>query len=169
MQTVTKVAVLGGGSFGTVIANMTAEKGIPTSLWVRRAELANDINQQRCNDRYVPNYPLADSLVATDDIESALKDAQVVFIAIPSSGFRAVLNQAKPYLNDEQLIVSTTKGIEAVSFSLMSQIMEQECPAHRSGVISGPNLAKEIAKRELTAISVSMPALIPSVWSSVAP
>jgi glycerol-3-phosphate dehydrogenase (NAD(P)+) len=155
MQTVTKVAVLGGGSFGTVIANMTAEKGIPTSLWVRRSELANDINQKRCNDRYVPNYPLADSLSATDDIESALKDAQVVFIAIPSSGFRAVLNEAKPFLKMDQLIVSTTKGIEAVSFSLMSQILEQECPDHRSGVISGPNLAKEIAKRELTATVIA--------------
>ena len=155
MATVSKVAVLGGGSFGTVIANMVAEKGIPAHLWVRTPETADAINQSRVNSRYVPKLSLADSLIASSDIESVLSGAEVVFIAIPSSSFRAVLKQAKPYLNDSQLLISTTKGIEAGTFQLMSQVMTQEAPNNPSGVISGPNLAKEIANRELTATVIA--------------
>jgi glycerol-3-phosphate dehydrogenase (NAD(P)+) len=155
MATVSKVAVLGGGSFGTVIANLVAEKGIPAHLWVRTPETADAINQSRVNSRYVPKLTLADSLLASSDIESVLSGAEVVFIAIPSSSFRSVLKQAKPFLNDSQLLISTTKGIEAGTFQLMSQVMTQEAPNNPNGVISGPNLAKEIANRELTATVIA--------------
>lgn len=144
------VAVLGGGSFGTVIANMIAEKGIPVRLWMRRREAAEKINAERMNSRYVPNYPLAASLTAVSDLEQALEGTEIVFMAIPSSGVRQVITQAKAFLRPEQMLVSTTKGIEAGTFSLMSEILAEVVPGARIGVLSGPNLAKEVARHELT-------------------
>jgi glycerol-3-phosphate dehydrogenase (NAD(P)+) len=151
----THIAVLGGGSFGTVIANMVAEKGLPVRFWMRDAARADQINAERCNPRYVPDYPLAESLEATADLQYALQGAEVVFISIPSHAFRSVLRQAVEWLNPEQILVSTTKGIEMESFSLMSEIITAEVPGARLGVLSGPNLAKEIAKRQLTATVIA--------------
>ena len=155
MSKPSKVAILGGGSFGTVIANMIAENGVPAHLWVRTSAVADTINQDRQNSRYVPNYPLSDALIASSDLDHVMSGAELIIIAIPSNHFRDVLQQAKRYLTSDQMLVSTTKGIEAGSFSLMSQILAQECPHHRVGVISGPNLAKEVARRELTATVIA--------------
>lgn len=149
------VAVLGGGSFGTVIANMIAEKGIEARLWVRTAETAERINRSRVNQRYVPDLQLADALQASADLEAVLDGVDLVFIAIPSSSFRSVVLQAAPYIQPHQMLVSTTKGIEAGSFKLMSQILAELLPDNPCGVISGPNLAKEIARRELTATVIA--------------
>jgi len=149
------IAVLGGGSFGTVVANMVAEKGIEARLWVRNSEAADAINQTRENARYVPGYRLLRGVKATSDLETALSGAAMIFVAIPSSAFRSVIHQAKPFIQADQPLISTTKGIEASTFSLMSQILEEELPGHAIGVLSGPNLAKEIAKRELTATVVA--------------
>ncbi|MBV0931941.1 NAD(P)H-dependent glycerol-3-phosphate dehydrogenase [Marinobacterium weihaiense] len=155
MQPQSPVAVLGGGSFGTVLANLMAEKGLQVRLWMRNAAAVDEINEQRRNGRYLPDCTLAPSLSATTSLEDALCDAEAVFIAIPSSAFRSVLKQAFPWLKPEQLLVSTTKGIEAGSFCLMSQIIEQECPGARVGVLSGPNLAKEVAQKQLTATVIA--------------
>lgn len=151
------VAVLGGGSFGTVIANMLAEKGIESRLWVRNPDVASRINSERVNERYAPDYPLAQSLAASSDLAWVLDDVDLIFVAIPSGAFRTVVRLAAPYLKPHQMLVSTTKGIEAGSFCLMSQVLEQELPGSRIGVISGPNLAKEIARHELTATVIASP------------
>lgn len=150
-----KVAVLGGGSFGTVIANIMAEKGIPVSQWMRNASRAAEINQQHRNLRYLPDYPLSSNLQADTDLGRALRDAALVFVAIPSQSFRQVIQAARPWLQPEQGIVSTTKGIEGDTFSLMSQILRSELPAARIGVLSGPNLAKEVAQHQLTATVIA--------------
>jgi len=155
MNSQTPVAVLGGGSFGTVLANLMAEKGIPVRLWMRNADAVGEINDTGSNSRYLPGVGLADSLTATCDLAVALADAEVVFVAIPSSAFREVLRQAAPLLTPDQMLVSTTKGIEAGTFCMMSQIIEQECPSASFGVLSGPNLAKEIARKQLTATVVA--------------
>jgi glycerol-3-phosphate dehydrogenase (NAD(P)+) len=150
-----KVAVLGGGSFGTVIANIMAEKGIRVSQWMRDSARAEEINQQHVNSRYLPGYPLSESLWATTDIELALQDATLVFVSIPSQSFRAVVQLAKPFLPTGQMVISTTKGIEGETFSLMSEILKDELPAAKVGVLSGPNLAKEVAQHQLTATVIS--------------
>lgn len=155
MSSRTSVAVLGGGSFGTVIANMVAEKGLEARLWVRSPEAAAQINETRENSRYVPGYRLLRGVKASTDLEAVLAGVDLVFIAIPSASFRTVVQQARPYIQPKQMLISTTKGIEASSFSLMSQILEQEFPQNPIGVLSGPNLAKEIAKRDLTATVVA--------------
>ncbi|MBR9885301.1 MAG: NAD(P)H-dependent glycerol-3-phosphate dehydrogenase [Oceanospirillales bacterium] len=150
MSSTAVVTVLGGGSFGTVIANMVAEKGHRVRLWVRDAQAAETINREHENKRYVPGYRLAPELVATADMQYAPEGAEIVFVSVPSSAVRDVIKQARPWLGSGQMLVSTTKGIEAGTFFLMSEVISQELPDARIGVLSGPNLAKEVARRELT-------------------
>lgn len=150
-----KVAVLGGGSFGTVIANIMAEKGIQVMQWMRDPERVTEINLQHTNKRYLPDYPLAPSLQATLDMQTAVSDAELVFVSIPSQGFREVVQQAKVWTHSGQKFISTTKGIEGDTFSLMSQILRDELPDATVGVLSGPNLAKEIARHQLTATVIA--------------
>ena len=146
-----KVAVLGGGSFGTVIANIMAEKGIVVTQWMRDAQRADEINTTHFNARYLPGYELSPSLRATTDIQDAVEHADLVFVSIPSQSFRTVVQLAKPYMQAGQKVISTTKGIEGETFSLMSQILRDELPEAHVGVLSGPNLAKEVAQHQLTA------------------
>ncbi|MEE2023018.1 NAD(P)H-dependent glycerol-3-phosphate dehydrogenase [Alkalimonas mucilaginosa] len=145
------IAVLGGGSFGTVIANIMAENGYPVRQWLRDESTAIAMNQQHENKRYLPGYQLSEQLTASTDMHWVIAGAEAVFVSIPSSSFRQVVQQAKPWLTTEQLLISTTKGVEASSFKLMSQILQEELPGGRIGVLSGPNLAKEIAQGHITA------------------
>ncbi|HET8730133.1 MAG TPA: NAD(P)H-dependent glycerol-3-phosphate dehydrogenase [Moraxellaceae bacterium] len=144
------VAVLGGGSFGTVLANMAAENGHPTTLWLRDEAQLAEMNATRENARYLPGFRLADGLRFSNDLAEAVTGADVVFVSIPSKAFRTVIRNAKPFLRPEQILVSTTKGIERDSFALMSEILREESGLKRIGVLSGPNLAKEIAARMLS-------------------
>ncbi|MFP8965417.1 NAD(P)H-dependent glycerol-3-phosphate dehydrogenase [Pokkaliibacter sp. CJK22405] len=149
------IAVIGGGSFGTVVANIIAENGYEVSLWLRSEAQAQDILSTRINHRYMPDYPLLPEVMPTNDLEKAVSGAKVIIMAVPSKAFRQVLKQVKAYLADDAMVVSTTKGIEATSNSLMSQVMRQELPTQAIGVLSGPNLAKEIAKRQLAATVIA--------------
>jgi len=155
MSQIRKVAVLGGGSFGTVIANMVAENGSDVRLWLRDPVLADEINQQHENTRYLPGYSLSRSLLASTSLKDVLSDVDLVFISIPSQSFRQVIQQARPFLKVDQMLVSTTKGIEAHTFRLMSEILREEMPSARIGVLSGPNLAKEVAAKQLTATVIA--------------
>lgn len=147
---VQKVAVLGGGSFGTVIANIITENGYDVYLWMRSEKMARQINEQSENSQYLPGFALNPNLTATNDMETAVRDAAIIFVAIPSHSFRAVVRLMRHFFPPEAILISTTKGIEKGTFMLMSQILRQEAPMSKVGVLSGPNLAKEIAKRDLT-------------------
>jgi glycerol-3-phosphate dehydrogenase (NAD(P)+) len=145
-----QVAVLGGGSFGTVVANIVASNGHSTKLWLRNLELAEHINQTRENSEYLPGYHLAPSLEATNDLVQAVSSADIVFVAVPSQSFRQVARDIAPYIKPSAAAISTTKGLEPGDFRLMSQILAEELPNNTLGVLSGPNLAKEIAAGQLT-------------------
>lgn len=145
-----KVAVLGGGSFGTAIANIIACNEHQTFLWMRSAEQAAICQAERQNARYLPGYMLHEQLIITADLDQAVTGADLVFVSIPSNSFRAVTRQLKPFLSDDTMVVSTAKGIEPEGFTLMSQILEQELPGHQIGVLSGPNFAKEIVQQQQT-------------------
>ncbi|HEX4869406.1 MAG TPA: NAD(P)H-dependent glycerol-3-phosphate dehydrogenase [Moraxellaceae bacterium] len=142
-----RVAVLGGGSFGTVLANMAAENGHPTTLWLRDEAQLADMDASRENSRYLPGFRLTDGLRFSNDLAETVGGADIVFVSIPSKAFRTVIRNARPHLRPEQVLVSTTKGIERDSFALMSEILREESGQKRIGVLSGPNLAKEIAAR----------------------
>jgi len=149
------VTVLGGGSFGTAIANIAATNGHRVFLWMRDSERASEIQDIRENKRYMPGLSLHKNLTATTDLESAVCQSDIIFVSIPSKSFRSVVEIAKPFINSKQLVVSTTKGIESSSFLLMSQILKELLPQNSVGVLSGPNLAKEIAQKTLTATVIA--------------
>lgn len=147
------VSVLGGGSFGTVIANIVAENGYAVNFWMRDREVVDQVNVTRENPKYLPGYQLHHGVHATDDLQQAVSGSRLVFVAVPSAYFRTVVRKMLPALTPDTILVSTTKGIEAGTFLLMSQVMRQEMrqemPDARIGVLSGPNLAGEIARRSL--------------------
>lgn len=145
-----RVAVLGGGSFGTVLASLAAENGHPTTLWLRDAQQLADMTASRENARYLPGFRLADGLAFSSDLAATVGQADIVFVSIPSKAFRSVVQAARPHVRPEQILVSTTKGIEKDSFALMSEILREESGSKRIGVLSGPNLAKEIAARMIS-------------------
>ena len=142
--------VLGGGSFGTAMASILAENGYRARLWVRDPETAAAINLTGENPRYMPGATLPAGVSAEDDLEAALEGAAMVFVAIPSKAFLEVLSQGRERILPRTLVVSCTKGIHEDGFLLMSQLLEREWPQARIGVLSGPNLAKEIVERKFT-------------------
>lgn len=150
MRTVHKVAVLGGGSFGTAIANIMANNGHQLTLWLRNDERAEEINQQHRNSAYLPDYPLNKTLTASTDLAESVSGADIVFMAVPSQSCRDVAKTLSHLIADNTILVSTTKGIEPGQFKLMSQVLAEEVPQARLGVLSGPNLAKEIATNQIT-------------------
>lgn len=145
-----KISVIGGGSFGTVIANIIARNGHDVLFWMRSDELVEQVNQTHENAQYLPGYELSEKVVATEDMEMAVTSASIIFVAVPSTSFREVVNQIMMFASNEAILISTTKGIEAGTFQLMSQILTQAAPNSKVGVLSGPNLAKEIASNHLT-------------------
>jgi len=147
--------VLGGGSFGTAIANMIASNGHSVTLWMRDAENARHCMEVGENTPYLPGYKLDPRLQVSADLESALAEASVVFFSIPSKSFRGVCQQVAALIPAQTIVVSTVKGIEGDSFKLMSDILAEELNQPRIGVISGPNLAREVAAREITATVIA--------------
>ena len=145
-----KISVIGGGSFGTVIANIIAKNGHDVLFWMRSDDLVDEVNQKHENSQYLPGYELSEKVVATKDMETAIASASVIFVAVPSSSFREVVKQIVQFASKEAMLISTTKGIEAGTFKLMSQILSEEALNAKVGVLSGPNLAKEIASNHLT-------------------
>ena len=144
-----EIAVLGGGSWGTVLANLAAINGNKVTLWMRDEANVESINTNSLNKKYLPDYLLDRRLIATSNIED-IESSLLVLFCVPSSSFREVLLKSIKYVNPEALLISATKGIEEKGFLLMSQILENESKSHDIGVISGPNLALEISKNQLT-------------------
>jgi glycerol-3-phosphate dehydrogenase (NAD(P)+) len=149
-MSVKNVAVIGGGSFGTVMANIIAQNGHPTRLWMRDAEQVESLNNTRQNAIYLPGLQIHEQVTATSDLKSAVEDVDMIFVAVPSTSFRSVVQQMKPYLHSHVILITATKGIEPGTFKLMSQILAEEVPDSRTAVLSGPNLAREIAENSPT-------------------
>lgn len=149
------VAVLGGGSFGTAMVKVLAENGHCVHFWMRDQEQADSIRETGQNTRYMPGIRLAGDIQTTTDLPGAVANAEIVFVAIPSKAFRDVIHQHSGCFRDGQIVVSLTKGIEAHGFRLMSEILQEEIPQCRIGVLSGPNLAAEIVNRDLTATVIA--------------
>lgn len=141
------IAVLGGGSFGTVIANLAADNGHQVRLWMRSEEQCEEIRTAKMNSRYLPRYRLNDSLQATTSLEHAVAGASIIMFAVPSKAVGSVARDVAKIIGNTRLAaVSLTKGIEPKSFRLMSEVLHEELPECDVAVISGPNLAKEIAQ-----------------------
>lgn len=140
-----EVGIIGGGNFGTAIANIVGKNGHTTHLWMRDAEQVADTLAHGENRRYLPGHPLSPGVVPTNDLATAVTHSELLFVSVPSSAFRSVSGQLAPLVREGAGLVSLTKGIEGESFKLMSQILAEQCPGHPVGALSGPNLAEEIA------------------------
>ncbi len=149
-KVINRIAVLGGGSFGTVLANICATNGYKTKLWLRSESSVREINKLHINKSYLPEFKLHRNVHAVSDLREAVEQADVVVVAIPSQSFRDVVAKFKDCVNGA-MVISATKGIEAVTFNLMTEILEEELSHCYIGALSGPNLAGEIAENVITA------------------
>jgi glycerol-3-phosphate dehydrogenase (NAD(P)+) len=154
---VTRAAVLGAGSWGTAFAGVLTDAGTDTTLWARRSELADAINEGRGNVDYLPDVELSSSLRATSDASAALEGADLVVLAVPSQTLRENLTRWVPLLPPDCLMVSLMKGVELHTSRRMTEVIREvaDVPESRVAVVTGPNLAKEIAVRQPAASVVA--------------
>ena len=153
-NTLLTIAVLGGGSFGTALADISATNGHRVKLWVRDEAQVEIINREHINQRYLPGFHINPAVTADNDLHRVVQGADIVFIAIPSKSFREVVKKTGGAL-EGKMVISTTKGIEPGTFDLMSEILHEELGNIRLGVLSGPNLAREIVAKALTATVIA--------------
>src|SRR5215207_5007438 len=135
-----KVAVVGAGSWGTAVAAIAAGNA-PTTLWVRRPELAEQIASTRQNDRYLPGIELPASLQTTASLEAACADADVIVLGVPSHGLRDVLTTAREFIGPRVPVVSLAKGIEQGTLARMTEVAADVLTEHDAaciGVLTGP-------------------------------
>ena len=153
----TKAAVLGAGSWGTAFAQVLVDAGTETMLWSRRPEIAASINAAHRNPDYLPDVELPPTLRATSDPEEAFAGADLVVLAIPSATLRDNLKSWIDLVGSRSVLVSLMKGIEVGTSKRMSEVIIEvtDVPDERVAVISGPNLAKEIAARQPAASVVA--------------
>jgi glycerol-3-phosphate dehydrogenase (NAD(P)+) len=151
-----RVAVVGAGSWGTTVASVAAANA-PTTLWARRDGLTQEVNGNHTNEAYLPGLQLDSRLVATSSIEEAVSSADVIVMAVPSHGFRRVLEQAARHIRPWIPVVSLVKGLERDSRLRMTQVVDEVVPGHPAGVLSGPNLAREVMTGHAAAAVIAMP------------
>ncbi len=149
------VAVLGAGSWGTTVAHLAAHN-VPTVVWARDPAVADEINETHVNSRYLSGYQLHPDLTATSDLADAVSKADVLVMGVPSHGFRATLEEVKPHLRAWVPVVSLSKGLEQGSRLRMTQLIDEVLPGHPYGVLTGPNLAKEILAGDAAAAVIAM-------------
>jgi glycerol-3-phosphate dehydrogenase (NAD(P)+) len=150
-----RVAVIGAGSWGTTVASLAASN-TPTVLWARRPELAEQIHTEHENGDYLPSFRLPAALEATADLEQAVRSADVVVMGVPSHGFRATLTELAPWVRPWVPVLSLAKGLEQDTKLRMTQIIEEVLPGHPVGLLTGPNLAKEILAGDAAASVVAI-------------
>ena len=150
-----RVGLLGGGSWGTTVAALIA-RNAPVTLWARDAATVAEINTAHTNAKYLPGTPLPDALRATTAIEEATSAVDVVVVGVPSQGFRGAIEHIRDHIRPWVPVISLTKGLEAGTGKRMTEIVEEVLPGHPVGVLSGPNLAREIMSGFAAASVIAM-------------
>jgi glycerol-3-phosphate dehydrogenase (NAD(P)+) len=153
-----RTTVIGGGSFGTAIAQLLAGKGYETRIWAREPELVTAINQGHENTIYMPGYKLAPTLSATGDLKEALDKSELVVSATPSHVTRDVMGRAAAFIPPHVPIVTVSKGIEQGTLLTMTEVLEAVLPDPMHpyiAVLSGPSFAKELMEKLPTAVSIA--------------
>jgi glycerol-3-phosphate dehydrogenase (NAD(P)+) len=153
-----RIAVIGAGSWGTAVADMIGRKQSVT-LWARRSDLAEAINATRTNPDYLPDHQLSEGLAATSDLAKALAKVEAVVMGVPSHGYRSVLEIASDAIREDTPILSLAKGVERDTLMRMTEVTADVLPEHRRdriGVLTGPNLAREIVAGQPAATVIAM-------------
>lgn len=150
-----KAGLLGGGSWGTTVASLIA-RNAPVTLWARCADTVDEINEKHSNSKYLPGATLNSKLVATHAIGEAVAGCDVLVMGVPSQHFRSVLEQAREHIRPWVPVISLTKGLEAGTELRMTEIIREVLPGHPVGVLTGPNLAREIIAGQAAAGVIAM-------------
>ena len=150
-----RVAVVGAGSWGTTVASLTCHNA-DTLLWARRKELADELNADHTNSAYLPDIRLPEALRCSCDLEEAVHAADVIVMAVPSHGFRDVLVEVAEHARPWVPVLSLTKGLEQGTQKRMTEVINEVLPDHPAGVLTGPNLAREVAVGYPAAAVVAM-------------
>jgi glycerol-3-phosphate dehydrogenase (NAD(P)+) len=153
----TTVAVLGAGAWGTTFAKVLADGGADVQVWARRDEVAREINETHRNTKYLQRVNLPLNLTASSSLAVTLAGADEVYLSVPSQSLRSVLGDIAPLLDDDVPVISLMKGVERSTGLRMSEVIREvtDIDERRIAVVSGPNLALELAREEPTASVVS--------------
>lgn len=153
-----QIAVIGAGSWGTALAKLLADKGNDVLIWAYEPNISEGINHRHINPLYFPDLQLPHAIKATNDLGKALAGRKFVVSTVPSKWVRSIWNKGSAHLDPSALLVSGTKGIEAKSLKLMSQVLAECLPKHPAAnraVISGPSFAHEVALGLLTSVVIA--------------
>ena len=147
-----KIAVIGSGSWGTTFAKVLCDAGSDVTIWARRSEVSDEIQVAKRNSQYLPGVNLPKTLKATSNLAEALRGARLVFLAVPSQSLRQNLLDIEPFLEPTSVLVSLVKGVERTTTMRMSEVIHDtlDLESDRIAVVSGPNIALEIAKEQPT-------------------
>ncbi len=148
------ISVIGAGNWGTTLAHMLSNKGYDVTLWVYEQDLAESIRATRINSTYLPDITLPDELIVTNLLEEAVSKARYIINAVPTQFTRSIFKEAAPFMNNEAIIVSVSKGIEKGSLVTVSSILK-ELTHQTVAVLSGPSFAKEVMKKLPTAVTLA--------------
>lgn len=155
-----RITVVGGGAWGTTLADLVARKGNTVTLWAREAEVVETVNHEHVNAMFLPGAALDHRVVATDDLPAAVRGAEVIVSAVPSHALRAVMQSAAECVTGRPLVVSVSKGLEPERLQLLSRVLEEVFAGNGKGtgvgsriaVLSGPSFAREVYERQPTAV-----------------
>jgi len=150
------VAVIGAGAWGTTLAQLLADKGVPVHLWVREPEVFAALGRERVNHTFLPGVRLSGRIMFTQEFAVALQGVRPVLMATPSHVFREVLRELRPHLPPDAVLVSATKGMEIESLLTMEGVVREELGAEFPyAVLSGPSFAREVAQKTPTAVTIA--------------
>jgi glycerol-3-phosphate dehydrogenase (NAD(P)+) len=150
-----QVAVIGGGSWGTTVAHLCAHN-TPTTLWARRDDVATEVREEHRNSAYLQGFDLHPTLHATSSLEEAVRAADLLVMGVPSHGMRETAKELAAFLRPWVPVVSLSKGLEQGTLQRMTEVLAAELPGHPHGVLTGPNLAKEILAGDAAASVIAM-------------
>lgn len=150
-----KVAFLGGGSFGTALGILLADKGLEVSIYDRDKSVVDDINLNKKNDKYIKDLVIPKNVTAFNDLDEALKDIKFLVLAVPSHVVRSASKSLKGKISSDVIIVSIAKGIEEGTNLRLSEVIEEELPNNKVVILSGPSHAEEVAFDIPTTVVVS--------------
>jgi glycerol-3-phosphate dehydrogenase (NAD(P)+) len=150
-----RVGILGGGSWGTALAHVIGANGHPVLHWMRDTGAVGEVNERHTNSKYLPGLRLADSIEATAELARIGQECRLILVVVPSQSLRQVVSELGDHLDGGHILVHGVKGLEAGTFKRMSTILREETSCKKIGVISGPNLAKEVAEGQPSATVVA--------------
>ena len=154
----TRIGVVGGGSWGTALAKLLADKGFTLDLWVFEPEVKEQIEKERENTVFLPNIKLPKNIIPSNDLEAVVKGKDLVLMVVPSHCMRDMADKMKNFISPETIIVTASKGIENETHLTMTQILAEKIdslPKENIAVLSGPSFAKEVANKVPTVVAAA--------------